>query len=46
MVESGEYREKVESVQLLKNCPNEFRKKVELVGVPEIGKIWASNRKR
>ena len=27
----GEYREKVESVPLLKNCPNEFTKRVESV---------------
>ena len=27
----GEYREKVESVPLLKNCPNEFSKRVESV---------------
>ena len=25
----GEYREKVESVPLMKNCPDEFQKKVE-----------------
>ena len=28
---SGEYQEKVESVPLLKNCPDEFRKMVESV---------------
>ena len=27
----GEYRDKVESVPLLKNCPDEFRKSVESV---------------
>ena len=27
----GEYREKVEFVPLLKNCPDEFRKRVESV---------------
>ena len=27
----GEYQEKVESVPLLKNCPDEFRKRVESV---------------
>ena len=27
----GEYREKVESVTLLKSCPDEFRKRVESV---------------
>ena len=28
---TGDYREKVESVPLLKNCPDKFRKRVEIV---------------
>ena len=39
------YREKVESVPLLKNCPDEYLKRVESVWVPEIGRIRASTEK-
>ena len=28
---TGEYREKLESVPLLENCPDEFRKRIESV---------------
>ena len=42
----GEYWEKVESVPLLKNCPDEFRKRVESMRVPENGRIRASTGKR
>ena len=41
----GKYREKVVSVPLLKNCPDEFRKRAELVSVPDKGRIRASNEK-
>ena len=42
----GEYREKVESVPLFKNCPDEFLKMLESVSVPEIGRIRVCTRKR
>ena len=42
----GEYREKVQYVPLLNNCPDEFWKKIESVGVPENGRIRASTGKR
>ena len=42
---SGEYWEKVEFVPLPRNCLDEYRKNVDLVGVPENGRIWASIRK-
>ena len=35
----GEHQEKVESVPLLKNCTDEFRKRVESMRVPENGKF-------
>ena len=41
----GQYREEVESMPLLKNCPDEFRKRVESVRVPENGTIQASTGK-
>ena len=41
----GEYREKVESWQLLKNCPDEFRKRVEFGRVLGKGRIRRSTEK-
>ena len=40
-----EYREKVESERVSKNCTDECRKMVESVLVPENGRIYASNEK-
>ena len=42
----GEYLEKVESMQLLKNYLDEFRKRLESVSEPKIGRIRASTGKR
>ena len=42
----GEYREKVEFVQVPKNCPDEYLKTLESVWVPENGRIRASTGKR
>ena len=42
----GEYREKVESVQVPKKCPDEYQKMVESVWVTESGRIQASTGKR
>ena len=44
--DSGEYREKVESVRVSKYCPKEYRKMVESGLVPENDRIWASIGKR
>ena len=41
----GEYREKVESVQVPKNCPGDYLKSVESVYVSENGRIWANTGK-
>ena len=46
----GEYREKVESLRVLKNYPDEYREKIESLGVsknylgeyPEKGRIYVS----
>ena len=38
----GEYQDKVESVQVSKNCPNQYRKMVEPVSVPENDRIRTS----
>ena len=40
----GEYREKVKSLALLKNCPVEFRKMVESRRVPGKCRISVSRR--
>ena len=42
----GEYREKVEFERVSNNCPDEYRKMVELLLVPENGRIRASIGKR
>ena len=42
----GEYREKVESMRVPKNCPDNNRKMVELGSVPENDRIRASSGKR
>ena len=41
----GEYREKVESMPLLKNCMVEFRKRVESGRVPGKGRIRSTIEK-
>ena len=41
----GDYRENVEFVPLLKNCPDEFRKRVESGRVPRKGRILATIKK-
>ena len=41
-----QYGEKVESVRVSKNCPGEYLKTVEYVGVPTNGIIGVSTRKR
>ena len=43
--DSGENWDKVESVRAQKNCPNEYRKMVELGSVLENGRIRASTEK-
>ena len=43
--DSGEYRDKVESVRVSKNCPNEYRKMVESGSIPENDGIRASTEK-
>ena len=43
---SGQYREKVESVRVSKNCLEEYQKRVESVGVPKNGIIRVSTGKR
>ena len=42
----GEYREKVESVQVSKNCLREYQKNVESMWVPKNGRIWDSTGKK
>ena len=42
----GEYREKVESVRVPKNCPDEDLTRVESVSIPKNGSIRASTEKR
>ena len=42
----GQYRENVESVRVSKNCPGEYLKTVEYVGVPTNGIIRVSTGKR
>ena len=42
----GEYLEKIEYVRVSKNCPDEYVKRVELMSVPENGRIRASTTKR
>ena len=42
----GQYQEKVESERVSNNCPDEYRKMVESVFVPENGRIRASTGKR
>ena len=46
MLESGEYREKVESMRVPKNCPHEHEKMVESVSGPENSRIGESTGKR
>ena len=41
----GEYREKVESVRVLKNFLDKYRKMVESISVPENGRIRVSTKK-
>ena len=43
--DSDEYREMVESVRVLKNCPNQYRKKVESGSVSKNDRIQASTGK-
>ena len=54
MVEAGEYRDKVESVRVPKNCPDEYLKTLDQCGywkmeesgrVPGKGRIRASTKK-
>ena len=42
----GEYLEKVEFVLVSKNYPDECRKRIESVWVPENGRIWESTGER
>ena len=42
----AEYREKVESVRVQKNCPDEYLKRVESMSVPKNGRIRVSIGKR
>ena len=42
----GEYREKVDSVRVAKNCPDEDLIGVESVSIPKNGSIQASTKKR
>ena len=42
----GVYREKVETVRVPKNCPDEDLIRVESVSIPKNGRIWASTKKR
>ena len=42
----GEYGEKVESVPVPKNCPDEYRKMIESMSVLEKGGFRASTGKR
>ena len=44
--DSDEYRDKVESVRVPKNCVNEYRKMVESGSVPEKATIPSSTGKR
>ena len=46
MIVPGDYREKVESVRVLRNFPDEYRKMVESVTVPKNDIIRATTRKR
>ena len=46
MIESGRYREKVESVRVPRNFPDEYRKIVESGSVPENDRIRAITGKR
>ena len=46
MIESKRVPEKVESIRLPKNYPNQYRKIVESVSVPEYDRIQASTGKR
>ena len=39
------YRENVESVRVAKNCPDEYRKRVEYVGVSKNDRIRVSIKK-
>ena len=41
----AEYQEKVESVRVSINCLDEYRKRVEFVGVPKNDRIQASTGK-
>ena len=43
---SGIYQEKVESVRVSTNCPREYKKRVESVGVPKNAIIRVSTGKR
>ena len=43
---SGNYSEKVESVRVPRNFPDEYLKRVELVSLPENGRIRATTWKR
>ena len=42
----GQYREKVESLQVSKIYPGKYRKTVKSVGTPKNGRIGVSSRKR
>ena len=46
LMDSGEYRDKVESVRVPKNCPNEYPKMEESESLPENDRIRASTGKR
>ena len=42
----GEYREKVESMRVPKNCPGDYWKRVESVRLPDNGRLRATTWKR
>ena len=46
MIDSGEYREKVESVRLPKNNQNQYQEMVESGSVPENERIRGSTEKK